>query len=577
MEDLSEDPILEFEDSEEFVWGADLQDFDIDSGIPIECKHICDKLKETVVDLCEAFEEVNLRETEDMHDLTRQEVIAQPAHAQHIVTEKQTIAQVVQNQKIAERINQNRLKRLSDSRKNAETNSDTTLFKAISIHYKIKSHCLKDVPEALFSLEKTIGHTLNTAKMPAREKVMQMQNMLASKKMVKGKTSFLMSFDIDHYVCRSCFCDWFQLSSKTMARVLTMNQKGQTVNSNCRIQRWRSTTAERGLALQWIVCQIKCYGEYMPHTGCVHLVFASVMWFHRKYTSTMMVRNQDMVKRSTFYRIFDTFKDVVRVVKYSCFAKCDLCFTLKTNKKNKIQAVRESASRKYNIHMLEVEMDNHKLFEIQEEAIRKPHELLSIGLDGMTQNTTRQPYLLQRCKAVDACYDLPTSIYGGLVHGGDPGPIVFLAYGDLCKDSSYTAQAILRTIKSTFEQRGLLGATLVLNLDGTTRENKNGTIAKLLAALVEADVFDECWVFFKLTGHTHNQVDQFWGVISIYLRKHGAIDGNDLVRNIKRCYTYLKKWHPTVIEDMEVGLRSKSHIQTHTEDTCGLHQHLVKP
>ena len=133
------------------------------------------------------------------------------------------------------------------------------------------------------------------------------------------------------------------------------------------------------------------------------------------------------------------------------------------------------------------------------------------------------------------------------------GPIVFMSWGDLAKDSSYTAQAILRTLKMTMEKRGVLGARLVLNLDGTTRENKNKTIVMLLAALVEIGVFNDVWVCFKQPGHTHNEVDQFWSVISNYLKRKGAIDGKELMDGIACCYTYQEEHKPKIVDDMEVN------------------------
>jgi hypothetical protein len=76
-----------------------------------------------------------------------------------------------------------------------------------------------------------------------------------------------------------------------------------------------------------------------------------------------------------------------------------------------------------------------------------------------------------------------------------------------------------------------------LQLDNTARQNKSKYIFSYLAWLVQTGQALEVIVSFLPVGHTHEDIDQLFSRLSVYLRKHDAHDRPALVRAFQDAYT----------------------------------------
>jgi hypothetical protein len=59
-----------------------------------------------------------------------------------------------------------------------------------------------------------------------------------------------------------------------------------------------------------------------------------------------------------------------------------------------------------------------------------------------------------------------------------------------------------------------LPRTLFLQLDNTSKDNKNNYVLSYLAMLVACGIFSDIYVSFLPVGHTHEDVDQYFSVIA---------------------------------------------------------------
>jgi hypothetical protein len=97
-----------------------------------------------------------------------------------------------------------------------------------------------------------------------------------------------------------------------------------------------------------------------------------------------------------------------------------------------------------------------------------------------------------------------------------------------------TLQEILLDLKT----RGrLLDRKLFFQLDNTSKQCKSKYMLGWLAALVLFGVFDEIVLSFLPVGHTHEDIDQFFSRLAIYLRGHNARSRQELAEAITKCYT----------------------------------------
>ena len=120
---------------------------------------------------------------------------------------------------------------------------------------------------------------------------------------------------------------------------------------------------------------------------------------------------------------------------------------------------------------------------------------MCVIIDGMDQAKTYLPLLRKAAKSIQGVYRLKTQLTGTLVHTrADHGKNVCV-YIDLLQyphDSNLTITVLNKVLSGHAETRGGLPPTLYLQMDNTSRENKNHYVFGYCAFLVEA------WIFHKV-------------------------------------------------------------------------------
>jgi hypothetical protein len=114
------------------------------------------------------------------------------------------------------------------------------------------------------------------------------------------------------------------------------------------------------------------------------------------------------------------------------------------------------------------------------------------------------------------------------------------------------------TIVSVREYRKKQGKTgmprrLVVTLDNTTKQNKGRYLAAFLSLLVRQNVFEEIYMKFLPKGHTHDNVDQVFSRLSVYLRRHNVMNRNAFAKAIRRAYRNKRGQRAKVIQWSTIG------------------------
>lgn len=134
----------------------------------------------------------------------------------------------------------------------------------------------------------------------------------------------------------------------------------------------------------------------------------------------------------------------------------------------------------------------------RQKARSKPNEYICIIVDGMDQNKTNLPCLRKTSKTTSGLYRLRTHLTGVIDHTKcDYGKQVSI-FVDILQwphDSNLTISIINRVLCSHIEQtNGQLPPVLYVQMDNTSRENKNKFVLGYFSYLIEAGVFTK--VFF---------------------------------------------------------------------------------
>ena len=125
---------------------------------------------------------------------------------------------------------------------------------------------------------------------------------------------------------------------------------------------------------------------------------------------------------------------------------------------------------------------------------------MTVIIDGMDQAKTNLPYSRIISKSTSGLWRLRTHVTGALLHTKSPNGKLAYAFIDLLQwphDSNLTITTIVYVLLKYIENTPI-AETLYLQLDNTSRENKNRYVIGFCAFLVEKRIFKKVTCFYFL-------------------------------------------------------------------------------
>ena len=155
------------------------------------------------------------------------------------------------------------------------------------------------------------------------------------------------------------------------------------------------------------------------------------------------------------------------------------------------------------------------------------HHTLTIILDGIDHSKFRYPR--SKCMASSEFAALPRpamDVRGVIAHGFG----VFLALSEpfTPKDSSWCSDLLMNTLhRAAAAGRDLRATEILVQADNTSREVKNNTLTRLGGVLVGSHKVHRLELRFLLKGHSHEDIDQFFSVLSSLIASHAELHTPD--------------------------------------------------
>ena len=280
--------------------------------------------------------------------------------------------------------------------------------------------------------------------------------------------------------------------------------------------------------------------DIMPDTGYYQLQVGRKFMLHENYMLDVARWPQIYKKcnKTYFYQVWRGSYPNVKLRKHCRFAKCEFCIDKRETMSSPTRPEHEKSDAKEQLKMhLDWAHTRERGFyhAKRNEATKCPEKKLSISIDGTDQFINGFPHFWQTSKqdAKGKRFYFHTQV--AMVHG--VGPSVYLGLEDIAGDPNWTVETLYRTLKAEEERRGEgLPKTLYLQLDNCFRENKNTYVMAYLCWLVERLVFDEIFLSFLPTGHTHFDPDQFASRISTAVRFRNVLTCDEYARIIAGCW-----------------------------------------
>jgi hypothetical protein len=282
----------------------------------------------------------------------------------------------------------------------------------------------------------------------------------------------------------------------------------------------------------WIKMWLPTHSDKSVWSGVkMHLDCNSVkaIWEELDDEWTKMLR--DVPSISLFRRVLSENFEIV-IHKHKKFKECDVCMLFKellAKTKHERVEIRAHIKSLRHKHLELVYRERMEYYIDRELSWQQPDHTLCIIIDFMTETST-SPVLTKRENHIGIS-PLKTAMCGVLIHG----PEGFWAYTvNGLKGGHITCEVLHRTLLKLAKIRKVWPRNFVLQLDNTSGDNKNHTVKAYLSWLTATGVFEKVIhaqltvekvfenVFAQVTerflpvGHTHEDIDAYFGI----LRRH---------------------------------------------------------
>jgi hypothetical protein len=226
----------------------------------------------------------------------------------------------------------------------------------------------------------------------------------------------------------------------------------------------------------------------------------------------------------TFYSVWQDKTN--RLDNYCCrrfipFAKCDVCVEFRKREALESCAMaREKLHELQALHIQDIKNERSVYMGNVGRAVMRPDKYLSMIIDGADQADFALPHSKERSHASEAAWKLQLKLYGVIVHG--VGVWAFTVPPHIAQGNNITIQAIWYTLLAIVKMKGKLPPTLYLQLDNTSKQNKGRFLKAFLGILVLVGIFRRIIIGYLPVGHTHEDIDQLFSRISVYMRNNNA-------------------------------------------------------
>ena len=189
----------------------------------------------------------------------------------------------------------------------------------------------------------------------------------------------------------------------------------------------------------------------------------------------------------------------------------------------------------------------------RQKAMKHPEWFLSVACDTMDGWKTELPRMFDLPKHITSDDLVHTKLHGVLVHG------IGLWLHHIPPFIHCTANMVCSTLMNTLmaipsEKRA---DRMYLQLDGAS-QNKCKTVLAFCSWLVKKGMFRQIKVSFLIVGHTHEDVDQCFCVISKHLRQYPAYTIADLQREVLAAFSK-DHWHGNQFVARKISVHWQAH------------------
>ena len=327
------------------------------------------------------------------------------------------------------------------------------------------------------------------------------------------------------FFCPQCFVRESGLSIYTVKLLFSDFQQGRYdyKHGNNGVVKHSAATVN---FIAWFKIFLSTYGQEAPDESIVVLPsFLSIKDLFEIYLSEA---EKPYLHISSFYQHYHEYfgqkrKDkklpCVRISSYSSHSRCDQCVALVQLQRNSNTEEEQGLARSLRLKHRECYSGSRDyVVSLRHLSIRHPDSRLLIQLDDMDNSKSFIPRILEPGKKTSTIFKLPSKITGTIMHSShypqNRKINFYINHNNFEQSSNKVVSILFLLLKDFITDNKKLPSILHINADNCFRENKNKYVMAFLAVLVELGVFKEVTMEFLMVGHTGNECDQLFSILT---------------------------------------------------------------
>jgi hypothetical protein len=277
------------------------------------------------------------------------------------------------------------------------------------------------------------------------------------------------------------------------------------------------------------------YYQLSPDKSFVFLPFPkrSVVW------DIYMDQAQDDVQchRAFFLQVWrrNALITHIKLRKHLLFALCDTCVNFR-----ELQLVHKTTAER--LLLRKAQLQHHTFIKLERQLYyyRKSKgcdpldDCMSMIVDAADQAKYALPYHHTQSHSSQKALRVPVHLMGVLIHG--EAIHAYTYFENFKQGNNVTIEAIHQSLCDKKARDGKLPSTLFIQLDNTSKQCKGRFMIGFLGYLIQQGVFKSIVLSFLPVGHTHEDIDQVFSRLSVYLACHDAITMEELHEAIRGSY-----------------------------------------
>jgi hypothetical protein len=268
-------------------------------------------------------------------------------------------------------------------------------------------------------------------------------------------------------------------------------------------------------ARAWLVDYASKNGDYMPDDGTILLPPGTR---HQVYERFYEEVTEHRCTERYFNKVWLKYCFAIRQRKKSRFGNCNDCAAFDMAIKQETGETRLRLCELKQAHLIQQREERNEYYIHKQMSRSYPKKCITIIVDGMDSSKLELPKLQVFAKDIDAKHAIRFSLMGVKIQSaGDPMLHLFLNSGRFIKNANGTMNALFSALFYLKTMMGELAEEGYIQLDNCPSENKSKAIYFLFALMVALGMFKAVYVNYLLVGHTHEDIDQVFSMLSLWL------------------------------------------------------------